>query len=230
MDRTAARRDRLRRHLRKAGVDSLLVTSYVNVTYLTGFTGDDSYLLITPKHQVLLTDPRYTTQLAEECPGLDLHVRQPGVTMLEAIEQTVKASKVSRLGIESDSMTVGLRDRIAERLPRLELVALEHAVEDLRVTKDKEEVAEIRSAVAQAERAFAVIRASLRGEQTEKEVADNLEHQMRQFGAKAASFTPIVAVGPRSALPHARPTQQRIGEGDFVLIDWGADGGLYKSG
>jgi Xaa-Pro aminopeptidase len=38
-----------------------------------------------------------------------------------------------------------------------------------------------------------------------------------------------VAVGPRAALPHATPTDRQIGSSDFVLIDWGADGGLYKS-
>ena len=96
------------------------------------------------------------------------------------------------------------------------------------MVKDREEVAEIRRAIDQAERAFTVLRASLRPEQTEKEVADNLEHQMRLFGAKRASFESIVAVGPRAALPHARPTSQRIGASDFVLVDWGADS-LYKS-
>ena len=48
MDSYQLRRDRLRKLLRKAGVDSLLVTNFTNVTYLTGFTGDDSYLLIAP--------------------------------------------------------------------------------------------------------------------------------------------------------------------------------------
>src|SRR5689334_5998408 len=77
--RYTARRDKLRRSIKKAGVDALLVTSFTNVTYLTGFTGDDSYLLVLPKGEVLLTDPRYTTQLEEECPGLKLEIRQPGV-------------------------------------------------------------------------------------------------------------------------------------------------------
>ena len=41
-----SRRDRLRKAFRKAGADALLVTDFTNVTYLTGFTGDDSYLLV----------------------------------------------------------------------------------------------------------------------------------------------------------------------------------------
>jgi Xaa-Pro aminopeptidase len=69
----------------------------------------------------------------------------------------------------------------------------------------------------------------LRPEKTEKEVADELEHQIRLYGGKACSFPPIVAVGARAALPHARPTDQKIGAGDFVLVDWGADAGPYKS-
>src|SRR5262249_22465358 len=49
-------------------------------------------------------------------------------------------------------------------------------------------------------------------------------------GATAASFPPIVAVGVRSALPHARPTHTaRIADAEFVLFDWGASGDPYKS-
>ena len=59
MDRPAGRRDRLRRLVRQQGADAILVTNFVNVTYLTGFTGDDSYLLVTDKHDILMSDPRY---------------------------------------------------------------------------------------------------------------------------------------------------------------------------
>ena len=53
---------------------------------------------------------------------------------------------------------------------------------------------------------------------------------LRECGATGSSFPPIVAVGRRAALPHARPTAEtRIGDDDFVLIDWGATGRPYKS-
>ena len=74
-----------------------------------------------------------------------------------------------------------------------------------------------------------MLRSTLRPEMTEKEAADELEHQLRLFGAKDAAFPSIVAVGPRAALPHATPTGKRIGEADFVLVDWGASEGLYRS-
>src|SRR4051794_21038211 len=96
----AVRRKKLRSLIKEAGADALLVTNFKNVTYLTGFTGDDSYLLKTLDSETLITDPRYTTQLEEECPGLPLEIRAPGVKMLKAVVKVVERKKIERLGIE----------------------------------------------------------------------------------------------------------------------------------
>lgn len=229
MERHQARRDRLRKALGKTDAEALLVTDFTNVTYLTGFTGDDSYLLLQRDGELIVSDPRYTTQLGEECPGLDLSIRRPGTNMVDGVVKVLKAAKVGRLGIEADSMTVSLRDKIAGKLPKMEIVATSGMVEKLRQIKDSQEIARIRRAVWQAEKAFGVLRATLRPEKTETEVTIELEHQMRLFGARWRSFPSIVGVGPRAALPHAVPTERRICESDFVLVDWGADEGLYKS-
>jgi Xaa-Pro aminopeptidase len=215
--------------MKKSGAQALLVTSFTNVTYLTGFTGDDSYLLLWSDGQIVLSDPRYTTQLEEQCPGLELEIRPPGTNMLASIARTVGAAKITHLGFEADSMTVGLRDRIAAEVPQVELVATSGLVEQLREVKDAEEIAQLREAIWYAEKAFAVLRASLTPEKTEKQIAAELEHQMRLFGARGYSFPSIVAAGARAALPHATPTDQAIGQCDLLLVDWGADGGLYKS-
>jgi Xaa-Pro aminopeptidase len=229
MARHPERRDKLRRALKKSGADALLVTSFTNVTYLTGFTGDDSYLLLRRDGEVVVSDPRYTTQLGEQCPGVDLEIRRPGVTMLQAVATVLRDAGVGRLAIEGDSMTVALRDQIAAKLPNLEIVATTGLVETLRLVKDADEIALLRKAVWQAEKAFAVLRATLRPEQTEKELADELAHQLRLFGAKDCAFPSIVAVGPRAALPHAVAGAKRVEEGELLLVDWGADEGLYKS-
>jgi Xaa-Pro aminopeptidase len=224
-----ARREKLRKALKKSGADALLITSFVNVTYLTGFTGDDSYLLLDADGEIIISDGRYSTQLELECPGIEVDIRRPGVNILNAVTRLVSDAKIGRLAIEADSMTVAAREKLAEKLPKVELGSTSGMVERLRQIKDKDEIAEIRRAVWQAERAFGVIRASMRGDQSEKEIADALEHQFRLFGSKCSGFPPIVAVGPRGALPHAMPTEKKVCESDFVLIDWGASQGLYKS-
>lgn len=229
MDCHRIRRDKLRKAVKGADANALLVTDFTNVTYLTGFTGEDSYLLLRGDEAVILSDPRYTTQLGEQCADMDCHIRRPGVSMLKALVKVLRSSKIRCLGIEGESMTVALRDQIAGALPKLKIVPTSGLAERLRAIKDKGEIAQIRQAVWHAEKAFAVLRATLRPEKTEKQVSDELEHQMRVFGAKDRAFPSIVGVGSRAALPHAEPSHRRIEESGFVLVDWGANQGLYHS-
>jgi Xaa-Pro aminopeptidase len=228
MDFTS-RREKLRKLVKKTGADALLVTSFVNVTYLTGFTGDDSYLLIRPDGETIISDGRYVTQLEGECPDLAMEIRRPGISILESVVRLVRACRIGRLAIEGDAMTVTNRDKLASELPKVQLGATSGLVESLRQIKDRDEIEEIRQAVWYAEKAFGAVRASLRPEQTEKQISDELEHQFHLFGARTFAFPPIVAVGARGALPHATPGPAMLAEGDFVLIDWGAQSRLYKS-
>lgn len=229
MGRFENRRNKLRRMIRKEKLDALLVTNFTNVTYLTGFSGDDSYLVVGRKEDVLVSDDRYTTQLAEECPGLRLEIRGPGRKMLSSVAGVLGAMKVRRVGIEANSISVGLRDAVASAASKTELVSTSDRVEQLRMIKDRDEIARTRLACDQARRALEVVRAMLTPDLTELQVAAELEYQARRFGAKCLSFPPIVAVGPRAALPHANPTNRRIGESDFTLVDWGVNEGLYVS-
>lgn len=229
MSRFAKRRDKLRSMLRKEKLDGLLITNFINVTYLTGFSGDDSYLLVTPKRTIMLSDERYTTQLEEECPNLELEIRGPGKKMLTSVAKTVEGLKLGSLGFEAASMSVALHDAVAEALPSVKLVSTDSWVEELRMIKDRDEIEATRCACDQARRAFEVVRATLTPEMTELQVAADLEYQARRFGGKCLSFPPIVAVGPRAALPHANPTEKPLSASDFLLIDWGVEEQEYMS-
>jgi Xaa-Pro aminopeptidase len=186
-------------------------------------------LLVTLDGETLITDPRYTTQLGEECPGLPLEIREPGVSMLAGTTKVIKNAKIQRLGLEGNSATLSLQQSLTKELPKCEIVATESLVERLRIVKDTKEIDATRVACLQARRAYDVVRASITPNMTELEVAAELEYQARRFGAKCLSFPAIVAVGPRAALPHARPTSRKLGESDFTLVDWGVNSGLYMS-
>ncbi|MBM4093579.1 MAG: aminopeptidase P family protein, partial [Planctomycetes bacterium] len=171
MSQFQQRRQRLARAVRGIGADAILVTNFTNVTYLTGFTGDDSYLLVGDAVEVLMSDPRYTQQLGEECPDLDLAIRKPSTTNVTTVERVVKKAGIRTLAVESGSMTLQLHAEIAAKLPATTLHPTNGLVERLREIKDKHEIAEIREAVQLAEQAFGVIRAALRPEQTERELS-----------------------------------------------------------
>ena len=223
------RRDRLRRKFRKAGIESLLVTNFTNVTYLTGFTGDDSYLLVRSDGDLLVSDSRFTVQLQEECPDLDVKIRPRTQGIAQASIKAVEQAKIATLGVESTAMNVAVYQRLTDGLSKAKVEPVSGLVESLREIKDKFEIQAIRRAVRQAERAIQSVTAGLLPGQTELQVAADIEHTIRRFGGRGCSFSSIVAVGPRAALPHATPTERMIGESDFVLIDWGAREKQYVS-
>ena len=95
-DHYLPRRDKLLQQLRQEALGGLLVSNPVNVTYLTGFSGDSSYLLLAGQKALLLSDGRFTEQIAEECPGLEVHIRPPTQTMQEAAGEILRQQGVTR--------------------------------------------------------------------------------------------------------------------------------------
>lgn len=229
MDYPARRRRRLSRLLKEEGVDVLLVSNPFNVTYLTGFSGDSSYLILGRTRTVLVSDARFTAQLEEECPGLEVSIRPPSQLLQDAVAQTLLKLGVRAVGFESGHLSVAEWENLRELAPALTWKGGKARVETLRALKDPSELAQIREAIAIAERAFAMFLAMLRPEECEKELSDALEMYIRRAGGRASSFPSIVAVGARAALPHAPPSRKTVAGDNLLLVDWGASGRFYKS-
>jgi Xaa-Pro aminopeptidase len=228
MDYLTQRRQNLVKTLKKDSVDAVLVTHPVNVTYLTGFTGDSSFLVASAKQVVLISDARFDEQIKEECPGLEVHIRPHDQTTVEAAVDVMTKMGVKAIGLEADHATLGLMADLQEKGPKLSFTTLRGRVEAMRAVKDPSEVEQIRAAIKVAERAFVMFRSMIREADTEKDMADAIEGYVRRAGGRSCSFPPIVAVGERGALPHAPPTDRQLGDGSKLLVDWGADL-LYKS-
>lgn len=225
----AKRRQKLRKLLKAEGADSALITDELNVRYLTGFTGDSSFLWLNDKQEVLLSDTRYAIQIQEECPQLDVALRDSKIDIIQLAAKTVKQTGSKNLALEAHRLIKTKYDRIVAGLPAINIVPTTGLVEKLRAIKDKTELATIKTAIGIAERSFNVIRSQLTPDQTELQIAHNLEHQIRAFGGTRCAFDPIVGVGPRGALPHGKPSDKQVHESLFMLIDWGAEFKGYAS-
>ncbi len=217
-----ARRGRLLRKLKEPGVDSLIISGLSNVRYLTGFTGDSSWLFLNASTTIVLSDTRYATQLADECPELNVEIRDSSSTIFDLAAKVINKTKAKRIGFESDHLTVSQHKTLCEKVTTAELVPTTELAERLREVKDKWEIEQIRTAVQCAERGISVVRSSLRPNQTESEIRYLLEASMRDFGAAGPGFEPIVAVGPTAAQPHAHAGDRPVSESPVLLIDWGA--------
>jgi Xaa-Pro aminopeptidase len=225
----ALRRERLWQAATLESLGAVLITNPINVTYLTGFSGDSSYLILSKTKTFLVSDGRYAQQITEECPGVDAYIRGTAEPISDATVAQLNQLAPRGIGYESGHLTVADFEALKEGVKTAEWKPARDRVEKLRQVKDAGEISQIREAIKIAERAFAMFRAMLRPDDTEKELTDALESYVRRAGGKETAFPPIVAVGPRAALPHAPPSLQKVKSDPLLLVDWGAQGAFYKS-
>ncbi len=152
MDRFQSRRDKLRSGWGPAGIDAFLVRATSNVSYLTGFTGDSSVLLVGRERDLIISDGRFTTQLEQECPGLEAYIRMPGEDMNPAVAHVLKTLGLLNVGFEAVHSSVADHLALAAAVPAVALVGLSEQVEALRQIKDDSEIVAIREAIEFAER------------------------------------------------------------------------------
>jgi Xaa-Pro aminopeptidase len=229
MDWIGQRRDRLREVLRAENLDALLISTPCNVTYLTGFSGESTYLVLGRDRTLLVSDGRFTEQIAEECPGMEAYIRPPSQPLALAAAEVFNKLGLRSVGFESAHLTVADFESLTELAATVAWKGNRERVQQLRAVKDAYEIGQIREAVDMAQRAFAMFRAMLQPGDREKDLSDALESYVRRAGGRGTSFPSIVAVGERAALPHAPPTDRPVTQNDLLLVDWGASGRFYKS-
>lgn len=229
MNYPSRRRQYFLRLLKGEKLDAFFVTNPLNVQYLTGFTGGSSFLILTPKRAILVSDTRFTIQIAEECPDLETAIRGHNKTSWEEAADVLNKLGISSVGIEAQHLSVAQYDKLHEAISSVELVSKVGLVESLRAVKDAPETAAIREAINYGQRAFAMMLACLSPDDTEKKLADALDSYIRRAGGSGTSFETIVAMDDRSALPHAPLSNRRLDESSFMLVDWGARGPHYTS-
>ncbi|MDP6782180.1 MAG: Xaa-Pro peptidase family protein [Dehalococcoidia bacterium] len=226
------RLERLRSRLAGEGLlDALLVSGAENRHYLSGFTGSAGFLLITPSQAVLATDFRYTEQAKTQAPLFEVvEVRGEPQQWLPGLIAEVRPGV---LGFEAQDLTVASYRKIEDSLARdaggHKLVPTEGLVESLRVVKEPEEVRLLTLAAALADAALAHARKVARPGITETELAWEIEKCLREGGSSVPPFDLMVASGPNGALPHARPSERPLSNGEPVVIDIGARVGGYAS-
>ena len=152
MDYPARRRQQLLESIRADGPDALLISNPVNVTYLTGFSGDSSCLILTRERALLVSDFRYTQQIAAECPGVEADIRPSGKPITTAVAEALQKLGVGSVGFEANHLTVANYETLREQAKTINWKAEKDQVEELRAVKDPSEVSAIREAIDVAER------------------------------------------------------------------------------
>jgi Xaa-Pro aminopeptidase len=215
--------------LTAAHIDGLLLTGLSNIRYLTGFSGSSAVLVVTPRDVVFITDFRYQTQVAEELGDIARISIEASSLWTGLWQQLASLASVRVIGFETSHIQHRDFQRLVEAGARWQWRPTVDLVETLRERKDAAEVALIAEAAGMATRALERTLPEVAPGMTELQVAGVLERALREEGSEGFPFPTIIASGPRSALPHAQSSTRSIQNGDFLLMDFGAQVAGYCS-
>jgi len=222
---------KLRQRLAEKEIEAFLVSRPENRYYLSGFDGSAGFLLITPQKEILATDFRYLEQARKQ--ATEYEVFQTKGDLENWLPELTSGLGFKKLGFEAEHVSFTMHRRLNNILcsskPNLRLVPLDGLVESLRAIKEPEEIELITKAVAISDAAVEYIVDNIQAGMTELEVAWELEKYLHDNGSQSIPFNIIVASGANAALPHAKPSERKIQNGEPVVIDLGARVEGYSS-
>lgn len=213
------------------GSSTFLITNPVDVAYLTGFHGGDSYLLLAGSaggggKPLIISDFRYQEELAPLEGTCEIRIRKRSMT--EAISDVLKERGTRGLAVQAEHLTLALAGSLGKVAAGVKLQHTSGLVSQLRAIKDASEVALIRKAIAIQEEALEetlprIGRALAKdGNITEMKIAAMLEEAMKSRGSSKPGFETIIGAKTNGSLPHYRPQNTKLTRNSALLIDWGA--------
>ncbi|WP_159723629.1 M24 family metallopeptidase [Enterococcus sp. CSURQ0835] len=220
---------KIRAYLEKEKLDAFFIAKRVNVRFASGWTGDDSFILLTKEGLYFLTDPRYTEQAEQEVPDYEIiNWRLPGRTVGDTVARLADEHNLKSIAFEADYLTYDMYDDFQQKV-KAELVLAGGVIDKMRAVKSPQEIAYMRNACEISCRAFNRILKDIRVGMTEKELAAKLSLYMVQEGADTQPYGNILISGARTSLLHGIPSEKAVEYGDFVLMDFGCQFNGYMS-
>ncbi len=225
-EQTAQKRLRaVRQQIRSMNLDAMILTSPENVSYLTGFMGHDSWVILIGRRTLLVTDSRYTEQARSECIDCKIVERKGPITQAVA-DILGRAKSIRIVGVEK-TCSLQVFGELKKHL-KVRFKPTGQLVESVRRTKDTGEIRAISAAAAKAWQALDRMLPRLRAGITEREAAGLLDFEMRKLGV-VPGFETIMAFGANCSRNHHQPGARKLRSNDTILIDFGAKVGGYCS-
>lgn len=197
--------------------DAIIIKNRENKKYFGSLGGSGIYLVVTPSSQVQFFDGRYRQEIKDLTDGFE-NVEVPQSSYLPMIFEWLQQQGVNRLAIEPNGLSIQEYRSFSETF---DVEIWSSQLQELRAIKSIEEIQLIKNACAMTDEIFAELLPEIKVGMQENELGALIHYLSLKKGATAMAFDPIVASGPRSALPHGRPTKRAFEQGDFITIDFG---------
>ena len=201
--------------LKNKNLDAVVITSPENLYYFSGFSGGEGFLVLTPEKNYVIVDGRYTIQAKQQAKGFEV------VEYKQSPYAVISDLNFNKIGFEDKKISYNSYNLMKKSITDATFEGVSDELSEARKIKTQQEYSNIRHAERIGDMAFEHILPFIKAGVTEHEIALELEYFMKKNGASALSFDTIVAVGERSALPHADVTDAPVENGKFVLMDYG---------
>lgn len=213
--------ERIRSGLAENGLDAILLLGDKNISYATGFLPTDSAAVVTADRAFLVTDSRYIEAAGKQCfDGVEVILATREHQLSACLREITEECGVKALGVEEDSLSYGLYNRLSEALG-LEFRPGQSVMTNARQAKSAHELESLIAAQRIAERALNYVLGVIKPGLSERELAAELTYRMLLFGGEGNSFDPICITGAKTSMPHGVPGDGLIKSGDFVTMDFG---------
>jgi Xaa-Pro aminopeptidase len=200
-------------------VDGLLIGSAANRKWLSNFSGSAGWLLITGQLALLGTDSRYWEQAKDQAPAFELFEFRGSPA--EALRKFVSTTSATKIGVEARHITLNQFDMLS-MVPEIDWVQVKDSLESLRQIKNSKEIRQIETAAAITDSVMSQVNELVKPGMSERQLAWELERQLRENGADKLAFPIIVASGTNGARAHHEPGDRTFAVGDSIIIDMGA--------
>ncbi len=222
-----SRLNAVRRFMQISRLDAFIVSDPAHVFYLTGFSGSSGLCVITPHRQFFITDNRYKAQAPLEVRGYRIVIAPLNLFQTIADRRLIPLRR--RIGFESHVLHVSEFRSLKKLFPSCRFVPAANVIETISAVKDASEIALLRAAVEITDKAFKKVLPLIRPGVREGDIAAEISYWHKRYGADADAFDPIVAGGPRGALPHAHASERKIKRGEMLVMDFGCRRKGYHS-
>ena len=202
---------------------SVYLTNPMSIAYLTGFFANPHErvmaLVVRPRDATLIVPALESENAARHATGVTVLAWRDGEDPYALVQDVLGTS--AEIGVEKQHISLKAAELVTSRTGAAELIDVGGEIRRRRLLKRADEVEKLQRAAtitdAAAEEAFRQMRVG----QSESEIAMLISTAIGDRDGVLA-FPSLVQSGPNSAMPHAQPSNRKLGAGDFVLLDFGA--------
>ncbi len=209
-------------------ITGCIIESDINRKYFLNFSSTAGTLIITKEKSFFIIDFRYIEKAKREIKNCEIILQE---NLYLQILEILKKENISNIVIESYSMTISKYQKYKEIFDKNNINIditnkFNDIIKNMRSSKSEEEIEYMKHAQKIAEKGLDHILKFIKIGVSEKEIALELEFYLKKYGAEGLSFPIIAASGKNSSSPHAVPTDKKVENGDFIILDFGV---IYKN-